>query len=179
MVLDSKANLRKMIRQSEQSVIDVHSLQKIILSWELFSEVSKVAFYMPMKDEASLEFLFDTGKSLFLPRFIESTGTYEMARVEDSGQLESGKYGIKEPGQSCLRADKNEIELWFIPGMAFSRQGERLGRGAGFYDRLLAEESGLKAGICSSVNLLDSIPLEEHDITMDFVLTDKEIIKIQ
>ena len=178
MVVDSKNSLRDKVRRIE--VNDEHSaaIEAQIRSWSVFQKAEKVAFYMPMKDELSLEFLFASGKELFLPRYDAETKKYCMALVENKEQLISGKYGIVEPGANCREALKSEIELWFIPGMGFSRSGDRLGRGAGFYDRLLESEKGIKAGICCTERILNEIDRETHDVIMDFVLTDKEIIKI-
>lgn len=76
--------------------------------------------------------------------------------------------------------NESELELPFIPdlvlvpGLAFSRAGHRLGRGGGFYDRLLAgrAKGASKLGICFGLQLLDSIPVEEHDAVLDAVITD-------
>ena len=80
---------------------------------------------------------------------------------------------------TTLRTE-SELELPFIPdlvlvpGLAFSRAGHRLGRGGGFYDRLLAgrAKGAIKLGICFALQLLDSIPVEEHDAVLDAVITD-------
>ena len=76
--------------------------------------------------------------------------------------------------------DESQLELPFIPdlvlvpGVAFSRAGHRLGRGGGFYDRLLVgrAKGAMKLGICFALQLLDSIPTEEHDAVLDAVITE-------
>lgn len=179
MEVDSKNTLRSHVRSIVAEVDAVEALRNLIQSWSVYQKAKRIAIYIAMADEVSLEFLGDSGKQVFLPRFVEDSGRYEMALLENKNQLEAGKYGIKEPGKKCRASCKDEIDLWFIPGMAFDKQGHRLGRGAGFYDRLLAGEGGIKAGVCSSERMLEGIPLEEHDVRMDFVLTDKEIIQIK
>ena len=73
----------------------------------------------------------------------------------------------------------NSTEVFFVPGLAFSKSGVRLGRGKGLYDKLLAKyPNSIKVGICSSVNLYDKLPQESHDILMDYVLTENENFKI-
>lgn len=179
MVVDSKNTLRSHVRSLVTEVDAEKALRSRIQSWSVFQEAENIAIYIAMPDEMSLEFLIGSGKQVYLPRFVEASGKYEMALLENENQLEAGKYGIKEPGKKCRASCKDEIGLWFIPGMAFDKQGHRLGRGAGFYDRILAGEGGIKAGVCSSERVLEGIPLEEHDVRMDFVLTDKEIIQIK
>lgn len=178
MVIEAKERLRTQVRHIAQDD-SVYEVKEKILSWSLYRDAKSLAFYLPMIDELSLEFLFDSEKQFFLPRYDHKSGRYEMALVKSKTDLVLGKYGIPEPGMQCRSAEKNEIGLWFIPGLAFSREGHRLGRGAGFYDRLLAGETGIKTGICSYRRVLENIPFEAHDIKMNFVLTDKEIIEIK
>ncbi|MCM8524988.1 MAG: 5-formyltetrahydrofolate cyclo-ligase [Lentisphaeraceae bacterium] len=178
MVIDSKTALRDKVRDRKATSEQVINIEAKISTWEIYQQSTAVAFYIAMKDELKLEFIFNSGKKLFLPRYNSANKTYSMVAVRAKEQLVEGKYGILEPGKDCSPAEKNEIELWFIPGMAFTRSGDRLGRGAGFYDRLLEGETGIKTGICTSDRILENIPGEVHDIKMNFVLTDKEIIKI-
>lgn len=68
----------------------------------------------------------------------------------------------------------NEIDLILVPGLAFSEDRHRLGRGGGFFDRLLAGagKNAFKLGICFSFQILERIPTEAHDVVMDAVVTD-------
>ncbi len=66
-------------------------------------------------------------------------------------------------------------DLLLVPGLGFSRKGERLGRGKGFYDKYLENFNGLKIGICTSEQILNEIPTEDHDIKMDGLITDSEV----
>ena len=76
---------------------------------------------------------------------------------------------------------EHELELPFVPdfvlvpGLAFSRDGHRLGRGGGFYDRLLAGRArdAVKVGVCFALQLHEAIPSEVHDVVLDAVITDK------
>jgi 5-formyltetrahydrofolate cyclo-ligase len=91
---------------------------------------------------------------------------------------EAGKQTAIMP--TALR-DESHLELPFIPdlvlvpGVAFSRAGHRLGRGGGFYDRLLTgrAKNARKLGICFALQLLDSIPIEPHDAVLDAVISDE------
>lgn len=80
-------------------------------------------------------------------------------------------FNIKEPiGEDFDEYDK--IDLAIIPGMAFDKYHNRLGRGKGYYDRLLSKIKSFKIGICFSFQVVDIIPVEEYDITMDEVWTE-------
>lgn len=86
--------------------------------------------------------------------------------------MKTGAFGISEP--TGLTFDKlDEIDLIIVPGMAFDKEGHRLGRGKGFYDRFLSQPnimSTYKIGICLPHQLLEAIPTEAHDITMNEVI---------
>lgn len=66
-------------------------------------------------------------------------------------------------------------QVLLIPGLAFSKKGHRLGRGKGFYDRYLEKYDGIKVGICFSEQLKSFVPYEEHDVMMDYVITDTKV----
>ncbi|NQZ59554.1 MAG: 5-formyltetrahydrofolate cyclo-ligase [Lentisphaeraceae bacterium] len=152
------------------------SVEKSLQNWEVYNKIENLAFYFAMADEISVDFLFNSHKKIFLPRFLAEQKIYEMACVESKADLIAGKYGILEPSRHCRGARKNEIDLCLIPGMAFDKKGHRLGRGGGFYDRLLADENTLKVGVVEHSRLIDDIPCEEWDVKMDFVLTDEALI---
>lgn len=76
-----------------------------------------------------------------------------------------------EPPKSVIESCVPDIIL--VPGIGFSKTGNRLGRGKGFYDKYLESFNGLKVGICFKEQLRNEIPFEEHDQKMDFVITDK------
>ena len=93
-----------------------------------------------------------------------------------------GAFDIREPNpQHWEEVDIETIDLALIPGLAFDRNGGRLGRGKGFYDRLLASEGfrALKIGIITERFLLAGIPTESHDIGMDLVVTESAVHVIE
>lgn len=94
-----------------------------------------------------------------------------LRRYTGKSDLKEGAFGIMEPCGEVF-ADYQAIDLAIIPGMAFDRQGNRLGRGKGYYDRFLPLLLPYIyiIGVCFPFQLLDDIPTEEHDIKMDTVL---------
>ncbi|MBP9682118.1 MAG: 5-formyltetrahydrofolate cyclo-ligase [Bacteriovorax sp.] len=79
--------------------------------------------------------------------------------------------GPKEEAQQLVP------EMLLIPGLAFSPKGERLGRGKGFYDKYLTHYLGIKIGVGFSLQILESLPTEEHDVKLDYIVTEEKIIK--
>lgn len=104
-----------------------------------------------------------------------------MVAYKGADSLRTGAYGILEPisgdrESSESRTLEEEIELIVVPGVAFDRRLNRLGRGKGYYDRLLSTLQARKVGICFDFQLKDAIPTEPFDRKMDAILTEKETI---
>jgi len=117
------------------------------------------------------------GKQIAVPRV--DWGTQKMDPVEinslDVG-METSK-GVREPVEGRV-VPLDLIDMVIIPGMAFDRRGYRVGRGRGFYDRFLAQQGfrGIRCALCFHEQLIDEVPAETHDIPMDLVVTDREVI---
>lgn len=142
-----------------------------------FLMADKVLMYHSLPDELSTRgFLKKWGdrKHFFLPRV--NGVNLDILPYEES-RLELGSFHIEEPvGTDTV--DPSEIELMIIPAVAYDRRGNRLGRGKGFYDRLLSEAKATKIGIGYEFQLIDELPVEEHDIPMDMVITQHTTIVI-
>lgn len=148
-----------------------------ILQQPIWKNASRVLFYAALRDELDvlplLEEALKAGKIAGLPRFVPEENRYLAAEVKSiNDQCLQGRYGILEPGSSCPSLSLKQLDLVLVPGVAFDLAGRRLGRGKGFYDRLLAECNGLKCGVGFDFQLLEEpIPEEPHDIRLDCILT--------
>ena len=109
--------------------------------------------------------------ALVMPRWNSVQNEYEFARVESLDQLGAGRFGIAEPSQEATLVGRQTIDAVLVPGLAFTRSGARLGRGGGYYDRLLEACSAVKVGVCHDCQLVDEIPREAWDREMNFVAT--------
>ncbi len=121
----------------------------------------------------------DPDKRFFLPRYVKSTGQYELAEVHNPAtELHIARYGLAEPIPECPAATPAEMHdefLFLIPGVAFDERGVRLGRGGGYYDRLLAETSGMIAGVFYAGQQADALPEEQYDRRMDLAVTEEKV----
>jgi 5-formyltetrahydrofolate cyclo-ligase len=120
----------------------------------------------------------ESGGTVAAPR---STGNaYELA-VARPGEWTEGRFGIAEPAATAppLPADARHTATWLVPAVAFAPNGTRLGRGGGFYDRLMAGCSGLKVGVAHDFQVLDGIPSAPHDIRMDLIVTNCKTVAIR
>jgi len=166
---------------------------------EVFRAARAVGAYMPLTDEVDITPLFHPpspegsgatrclDKTFYIPAFDEATGLYRMARL--TTELRKGRFGILEPAVPVF-AKEDELDLIIVPGTAFDFSGNRIGRGGGFYDRLLPQYRAVRIGICFDFQCLpaaceckratrETFPAEDHDIRMDWVVTETRILKIE
>ncbi len=143
---------------------------------DAFRSARAVGAYMPLPDEVDITPIFQTpGKKIYVPAYDEAVGLYRLARL--TSELNKGRFGIPEPAVPVFAAE-DELDLIIVPGTAFDLAGRRIGRGGGFYDRLLPQYCAVRAGVCFGFQHLQSIPAEEHDIRMDVVVTDTKIFNV-
>lgn len=143
-----------------------------------FVMADKVLMYHSLPDELSThDFLRKWGskKKFFLPRV---NGVNLDILPYDESRLELGSFHIEEPTGNDF-VDVDDIELIIVPAVAYDRRGNRLGRGKGFYDRLLASAKATKIGVGYEFQLVDDIPSEPHDVPVDYVITQSLTIKIK
>jgi 5-formyltetrahydrofolate cyclo-ligase len=153
-----------------------HQLCERLTTQTTWLEAGSVLLFMPLPDEPHIRPLLPRalaeGKAVALPRFVAATGCYEAALIRDPARdLEVGKFGIAEPAASCEATPLKRLDLVLAPGLAFDWRGHRLGRGKGFYDRLLAAVPGKTCGVAFDQQMVDAVPIEPHDIRLNCIIT--------
>ena len=141
-----------------------------------------ILFFAPLPDELDvwplLEKLLPAKKICALPAFDDTTQFYSARRVENlETDIFTGKFGVSEPSAECEEIPLDRFDLVLVPGMAFDARGNRLGRGRGFYDRILAKASGIKCGVAYDFQLLEKIPVEAHDSPVNFIFTPSRCVR--
>ena len=179
-IAQAKEELRQKVRawmnNISPAVREVESLELCERLKPQMQSARTVLFFAPMADELDvwplLEKFAASGRICALPFFDQDRQMYGARQIKNPGtEVIKGKFGIREPAPECAEIPLGRFDLVLIPGVAFDRHGHRLGRGRGFYDRLLKEISGIKCGIGYNHQLLENIPTEPHDAVMDFVVT--------
>lgn len=129
------------------------------------------------------EYILSNGKKLAAAKCTSEKGVMNFHLIKSLDDLEKGSYGIPEPKNdipflSDEEIDKNKV-LCIVPGYSFSEKGYRLGYGGGYYDRFLSEHKNVKTvGICFDEMISDEIPVEEYDVPVSLVVTDRKITEI-
>jgi len=157
-------------RRDSQAACDLLRLQQ---AWII---AQRVLFYAPMPDELDVSLLLAAalaeGKTVALPGFVPQDKAYEAFVISHlTDHCAPGKFGIAEPKSDCARLELNQLDFVLAPGVGFDSSGHRLGRGRGFYDRLLAKTTAIKCGVAFDLQIVERIPAEAHDIRMDCLLT--------
>lgn len=190
-----KSYLRAYFAQVRQSLSDedfIQAAKQITLLLQQIPAVHSarsVAGYAALPDEIDLSefysYCLENGKKLYFPRFNQKTSQYEICEVLSLSQLEAGKFGVKEPLLTCRTISEQElnntIDIWLVPGRGFDKLGRRIGRGLGYYDRLLLPYHGVTIGIAHMKQVLSHrfIPLEPHDKIMNMLVTNEQMYYIR
>lgn len=190
MTTASAANFKSDLRQKISARLEkistaVRAVESIHLCERLKTQMPSahtVLFFAPLPDEPDvwpvLELSLALGVNCALPFFDAEKKTYGAKAIKKlATDIVTGKFGVREPAASCAEIALDKFDLVLVPGMAFDLHGNRLGRGRGFYDRLLEEVSGIKCGVGYDFQLLEKIPAEPHDAKVDFILTPSRCVK--
>jgi 5-formyltetrahydrofolate cyclo-ligase len=178
----AKAELRSKTRavlkafSPEKRASDSATLCASLRQQSFFQNAASILFFASLPEEPDLWPLLNevlaTKKLVALPCFDSENQTYLPRHVRDIHvEIMSGKFGIREPAPACVAIPLQDLDLVLVPGVAFDVNGHRLGRGKGFYDRLLQDFTGKKIGIAFDEQIVGAVPAGKNDVKMDFIVT--------
>jgi 5-formyltetrahydrofolate cyclo-ligase len=178
----AKAELRRQIGAAlagmppEKRAADSAKICARLREWPRWQQAGSVLLFAPMPEEPDIWPLLAealrAGKTAALPRFRPAARNYSAARVQHlPGDIVPGHFGIREPAAGCEEFPLYRFDLVLVPGVAFDRQGRRLGHGRGYYDRMLAEVRGAKCGVAFEEQLAGEIPTGPSDALLDLIVT--------
>ncbi|MDR2865701.1 MAG: 5-formyltetrahydrofolate cyclo-ligase [Spirochaetaceae bacterium] len=191
----NKKELRTLIRQNlralpkEQFKHEGLGASKNLLASPVWKKYDTVLVYLSLPDEIDTSVLLDNafreGKAIYAPK-VESTGDMRFFRLSPDPSLRcSGAFGIREPAgkEEDLFQYSEKPVLVIAPGLAFDREGNRLGRGRGFYDRFcvkLFKESpeSCVCAFCMSSSLIDHVTVDPFDCKVNAICTKDEFLLI-
>lgn len=182
-----RKNILSLREQLPPEARDAHSaaITERLLQLPEYRQAEVVLGYMNFGAEFASELFaaraLAAGKRLVLPKVNHHTNHLDLYFVEDfENQLAQGLWGIREPVvERCERLNAlNEVEFILLPGVAFTREGARLGYGGGFYDKLLARMTHRPAlaAAAFSLQIVEQLPQEATDIKVEWIVTEQETI---
>ena len=154
-------------------------MQKRLKKINAFRNAQKIGVYQPIGSEILtqdiIQELLSNGKDVFLPKVIGKI--IEFRKIVDFSSLEKARFDIMEPKEDC-QIDNN-LDVILVPTVGISQTGVRLGYGHGFYDRYLAEHKTTTISLTLEKQIIKNIPKSEHDIIIDWIVTEDRILQIQ
>ncbi|MBQ9438242.1 MAG: 5-formyltetrahydrofolate cyclo-ligase [Lachnospiraceae bacterium] len=181
---------REAIREPERSRL-VRRMEEALFRTGLWNSTKALLLYSPIFGEVSTKGIFTkakaAGKEVYYPKTRKEGLSF--FRVDSLAQLKPSTMGIPEPEFSGEEAQARLFEkeaahpgfLAIIPGIAFSKAGDRLGHGAGYYDRFLSScrRDFIKIGMAFECQVFPKLPAQEYDIAMDCLLTEEGIRTVE
>jgi 5-formyltetrahydrofolate cyclo-ligase len=136
-------------------------------------------FRNEVQTEAIIEHLFSLDKIVVLPRVNPHTNHLDLFRIEGFKDLITSPMGILEPEDNLSQVLPTDIDLIFAPGVAFDLNGYRMGYGGGYYDKLLPQlrPDCAVIGLAFDLQIVPELPIEDHDQSMDAILTETRWIQ--
>lgn len=177
-----KQEKRRRLRAIEERASPFERARSSELICKLFQAMSSwascrsILFFAPQSKEPDIWPLIANAlaakKTVALPQFDAATKQYRAAVVKSlADDLKKGEFGIREPTNDCEAFPLADIDMILVPGLGFDPTGRRLGRGKGFYDRILTPATGLIVGMAFDWQMIEEIPTEGHDIPMHRIVT--------
>jgi 5-formyltetrahydrofolate cyclo-ligase len=182
-VADDKQYLRNVIKESRDA-LSAHQaaalsaqVQARLIGTGFYQSAPAVVLYAPMDNEVATDLILrdslSAGRRVYYPRL--DSGAPALAPITDPGELAPGRFGIPEPPpRGSIAPGGLKAAVLCVPGLAFTTAGVRLGRGLGYYDRMLAEldPTTVTAGLAYSFQVLDSVPETERDRRLRYLVTE-------
>lgn len=149
------------------------------LSQDLYSKKfiqnGLIGAYAPIQQEA-----------IWFSEFDEKTNKYALPHIANETEMEYFELELEsiKTNNIGLKLENKYLgqgiipDVLFIPGLAFTKKGARLGRGKGYFDRFLSSYSGIKIGVAFEDQIFEDLPVDEHDELMNYLVTEKKIYKI-
>ncbi len=161
------------------------AIMQRLVSLDAYRDAGCVLTYMSFGAELDTHRFFDRvlrdGKMAVLPRIDKVSKSLRLHRVESHADLVDGVWGIREPRAGAPLVTMTEIDMVLMPGLAFDRAGNRLGYGAGYYDRLLAPvayQKPLRVAAAFDCQVVDAVPVGPGDQPFHILITESQLLQI-
>src|SRR3989338_2155993 len=162
-------------------------IKESIYSLDEFKSSKNIMFYVSFNNEVDTintvkELLDKSEKKVIVPFVEKGNPILQLSEIKDFNDLEPKTHGILEPKEDKIKkVDIGKLDLVIVPGIAFDKNGHRIGYGYGYYDKFLGKlnKNTTKIGLCYGFQLIEKIPEEKHDVPMDIIVTEERVIKVQ
>ncbi len=188
-MLDKKTLRKKMLRNRSEIAKETREEYSKKIATSLYEtnhykNAKTIMAFISFGSEINTRYIIDhaikEGKIVVIPVMVPETRELKVSRILDFSELEVGHYNIPTQKKKFLRfLDPKTIDLILTPGLIFARDGYRIGYGGGYYDRFLEIYGDIdKIAIGFDMQVVDKVPTDEYDIPVDYILTEKNFIKV-
>jgi 5-formyltetrahydrofolate cyclo-ligase len=154
-------------------------IAKQLLGLKEYLDAKVVAVYLSVNGEVDTSSIIEhankMGKETCVP-VVGDGGAMCLVLHEPSDELKKGKHNTPEP---VGKPERHHVDMVIVPGVVFDKFGHRIGMGGGYYDRYLKDRKCVNVGVCFDFQLVEKIPNETHDVPMDIVVTEREVLHIE
>ncbi|MBI2654796.1 5-formyltetrahydrofolate cyclo-ligase [Candidatus Woesearchaeota archaeon] len=173
-ILEKRNSLSK-----EDIVEKSRKIKSNLFNLESYKKSKTAMFFVSFSSEVDTHDMIKESigrKTVIIPKVVQNE--IEPSVIIDLDSLiPSGKFGILEPIEIMKIAYKN-IDLVLVPGITFDKEGHRIGYGFGYYDKFLKKvPKAVKIGLCFDFQVVDKVPREEHDVPVDFIVTEERVVE--
>jgi|SRR5690625_486072 len=179
-----KQVVTKLAQLTEQEKVKIEKmLLHHLVNSSVWKEAQTIGITCSTKSEWDtypiIEKAWEEGKVVAVPKTIPKQRVMLFYRIDSFSHLEEGHHNLIEPIPNKERyITKDRIDLILVPGLVFDKRGYRIGFGGGYYDRFLKDYSGITVSLLSRLQLVKSIPIEKHDLHVQYVITESGIEKV-
>ncbi|ACV64227.1 5-formyltetrahydrofolate cyclo-ligase [Desulfofarcimen acetoxidans DSM 771] len=187
----SKSELRKRVMEDRKAIPAAEAkeksdiIQQRVLSMDEYAKASTIMLYLDFRNEVQTDKIIidalSKGKRISIPVSDVATKRLTPSQIMDyPGDLTEGTYGILEPRQECIRPlEPEDLDLIIVPGVAFDEECNRLGYGAGFYDRFLprTRPGTVFIALAFEMQIHAKVYQQSHDCPVHYVVTENRVIK--
>lgn len=172
---------RKEISVDTRKTYSKEIMNKLINS-KYYGDAKTIMTFISFSDEVDthnfIKHAIEDGKKIVVPVTYPKTHELKPSQVKDFNELEPGYYNILAPKKEFERfKDPKEIDLVVVPGVAFRKDGYRIGYGGGYYDRFLSTIPDTPTiAIAFTSQIVENLPIEDFDIPVDYIYTEKDVI---
>ncbi|MBC8257619.1 MAG: 5-formyltetrahydrofolate cyclo-ligase [SAR324 cluster bacterium] len=171
---------RKLLSAEKKRLAEIEML-KSLSKWDLFKNAAIVHIFLAKTAEPEtrqiIELGWKYGKQIGVPCILPDKLELFHSQLNSFDNLSAGSLGVLEPSaETRIELSPKIFELIIVPGLAFDRNGGRIGYGKGYYDKFLANSSAFLLALAFDFQVLDRVPAEPHDISMNGILTETGLI---
>lgn len=178
-----RERMRKMRRALTAEEISAKSakISDFLFSLDVIKDAQTVCTFISAFREPDtigiIKKLLSSGKEVVVPITDTKTNTLSLSYIKNTEELKSGAFGILEPSV-IYPASADSLDAVLVPALALDRRGGRIGFGKGYYDRLLENTDAVKIALCYEFQLFERVPVDEHDVPMDIIITEEKIYAV-